>query len=496
MKHVSLFLFVLVLVSSTGKANPFHNKKTLRSYVSRYENVLGTSLELKIAAASQKQAALAEAAALAEIDRLNKILSGYDANSEFSQWMNTHNKAIAVSNDLFAVLRLFDQWRTQSNGALDAAAELIGQLWKQSAINQQLPAKDKLAAAVALVQQQHWLLDAKQQTATHLTTVPLKLNSFAKSYIIQSATRAAMQAGGINGLIINIGGDMVITGSINETVHINNPQASAENDAPIDQLRISNKAVATSGNYRRGQLINGVWYSHIVDPRTGLPAGDIISATVVANSATDAGALATAFNVLTVEECKTLAAAVGAVDYLLITKNGERIESAGWKNLQIETAASTPALTQTDWKNAVTISLELKQQEGFAKRPFAAVWIEDKDGNVLKTIALWYNKPKWLRDLRAWYRKNGSTMTADPTAFASVTGATRSAGKYSFKWDGKDANGNSVKQGLYTVYVEVVREHGGYDLLHQEVDCSKKAQQFNLKGNVEIAEVIISYGKK
>ena len=87
-------------------------------------------------------------------------------------------------------------------------------------------------------------------------------------------------------------------------------------------------------------------------------------------------------------------------------------------------------------------------------------------------------------------------MTADPTAFASVTGATRSAGKYSFKWDGKDAKGNSVKQGLYTVYVEVVREHGGYDLLHQEVDCSKKAQQFNLKGNVEIAEVIISYGKK
>ena len=53
-----------------------------------------------------------------------------------------------------------------------------------------------------------------------------------------------------------------------------------------------------------------------------------------------------------------------------------------------------------------------------------------------------------------------------------------------------------MKQGVYTVYVEVVREHGGYDLLHQEVDCSKKAQQFNLKGNVEIAEVIISYGKK
>lgn len=497
MKHVSFLFFSLVLlVCSTGKANPIYNKKAVRSYVSRYENVLGTSLELKIASASQKQAAAAEAAALAEIDRLNKILSGYDANSEFSQWMNTHNRPVAVSKDLFSVLSLFDQWRKQSNGALDAAAELIGQVWKQSAINQQLPAQDQLAAAIALVQQQHWLLNAEQQTATHLTNVPLKLNSFAKSYIIQSATRAAMQVSGINGLLVNIGGDIVITGTINETVHISNPQASAENDAPIDQLRISNKAIATSGNYRRGQFVNGVWYSHIVDPRTGLPAGNIISATVVASSATDAGALATAFNVLTVEECKTLAAAVGGVDYLLITKNGERIESAGWKNLQAETTTAVTANNQNDWKNEVSISLELKQQEGFAKRPFAAIWVEDKDGNVIKTLALWYNKPKWLRDLRFWHRKNGSTMTADPTAFASVTGATRSAGKYSFKWDGKDAKGNNVKQGLYTVYVEVVREHGGYDLLQQEVDCSKKAQQFNLKGNVEIAEVIISYGKK
>ncbi|MFY7839174.1 MAG: DUF2271 domain-containing protein, partial [Lacibacter sp.] len=485
----------LFLLSATGFAIPA-NPTNLQPYISRYENVLGTSMELKITSLSSKQAVLAEKAALTEIDRLNKILSSYDVNSEFCQWMNTHNTAVTVSKDLFTVLSLFDTWRKQSNGALDAAAELIGQVWKQSAINRQLPVKEQLAAAVALVQQQHWLLDARKQTATHLTTVPLKLNSFAKSYIIQSAANAAMRVSGVTGLIVNIGGDMVVAGNINETVLVSNPTANAENDNPIDQLQVQNKAVATSGNYRRGQMINGVWYSHIVDPRTGNPAAEIISATVVAPSATDAGALATAFNVLTVEECKTLAASVAGAEYLLITKNGERIESAEWKNLQKEQASVTIRPDQNDWKNELTISLELKQQEGFAKRPFAAIWIEDKDGNVIKTIALWYNKPKWLRDLRAWYRKNGSTMTTDPTAFASVTGATRSAGKYSFKWDGKDAKGNSVKQGLYTVYVEVVREHGGYDLLHQEVDCSKKAQQFNLKGNVEIAEVIISYGKK
>ncbi|TWI81528.1 thiamine biosynthesis lipoprotein ApbE [Lacibacter cauensis] len=486
-----LFLFV-VLLAGDGFSNPA-NPNNQVSYISRYENVLGTSMEIKITSVSDKQAALAEKAALAEINRLNKILSGYNVNSEFSQWMRTHNKAVPVSKDLFTILNLFDTWRKQSNGALDAAAELISQVWKQSALIQQLPAQEQLAASVALVQQQHWVLDAQKQTATHLTNVPLKLNSFAKSYIIQSAANAAMRVTGINGLIVNIGGDMVVAGTVNETVLVSNPTANTENDAPIDQLQITNKAVATSGNYRRGELINGVWYSHIVDPRTGTPASAIVSATVVAPSATDAGALATAFNVLTVEECKRLAASVKDADYLLITQNGERIESANWKHLQLETPA---VIHQSDWKNAINISLELKQQEGFAKRPFAAIWIEDKEGNVVKTLALWYNKPKWLRDLRSWYRKNGSAYTADPAAFASVTGATRSAGKYSFKWDGTDTKGNSVKQDVYTVYIEVVREHGGYDLLKQEMDCSKKAQQFTLKGNAEITEVMVNYGKK
>ena len=403
-----------------------------------------------------------------------------------------------VSKDLFAVLSLFDQWRTQTNGALDASAEVIGKLWKQAAANGQLPTQSELDNAVVQVKQTHWILNAANQTATHLTKAPLRLNSFTKSYIIQSATNAAMSAAKINGLLINIGGDMVITGDMNETVQVSDPKADAENDAPIDQLLISNKAIATSGNYRRGEMINGVWYSHIVDPRTGQPANEIISATVVAPSATDAGALATAFNVLTPAECMALAATVPGAEYLLITKNGERIESANWKSLELIVPATeaTNKSAQIEWKNELLISLELSQQQGFAKRPFAAVWVVDKDGATVKTIALWYNKPRWIRDLREWYRSNGNTFTSDPSAFSSTTSATRSPGKYTLKWDGTDDKGTVLKQGTYTVYIEVVREHGGYDLLHQEINFNKAGQQFNLKGNVEIAEVSLDYRKK
>lgn len=84
-------------------------------YTFNHEHVLGTSLELKFAARSAADARRAETAALAEIDRLAKILSGYDATSEFSRWLVTRNEARPVSAELFEVLALFDRWRERTD---------------------------------------------------------------------------------------------------------------------------------------------------------------------------------------------------------------------------------------------------------------------------------------------------------------------------------------------------------------------------------------------
>lgn len=86
---------------------------------------MGTSLTLKIHADSSADADRAEAAALAEIDRLAKILSCYDPQSEVGRFLRTRDQAVPVFAELREVLSLFDQWRTRSNGALNAAAETI-----------------------------------------------------------------------------------------------------------------------------------------------------------------------------------------------------------------------------------------------------------------------------------------------------------------------------------------------------------------------------------
>jgi hypothetical protein len=270
--------------------------------------------------------------------------------------------------------------------------------------------------------------------------------------------------------------------------------------------------VATSGDYRRGVEIGGRHYSHIVDPRTGMPADQIISSTVIAQSPAEAGALATALSVLTPEESSRLVASMPGVEYLLVKKNRERIVSNGWSAFEATPAAHAAALrpaaayeqvaarssaSQWDPKYELTVAIELSLIEGYrVHRPYVAVWIEDEEHAPVRTIALWFAKYKYLRELRAWSREESMRSVSEDThVMNSVSSATRPPGKYTFKWDGRDDFGNVVKAGKYSVMIEAAREHGSYQLMHQEMDFNGSPRQFQLPGDVEIASATLDYHK-
>ncbi len=478
-------------------------------YIAHADHILGTSFDLKINATAYSAAVLAEATIRTEIDRLTQTLSSYRPDSEFSRWLAAPvGEAVAVSSDLFAVLTSFDQWRTQTNGALNAAAERINQLWQQAAQSGMIPSDADRAQAVADVGQTHWQLDATNQTATRLTQTPLQLHTFAKSYVMDRAADAALAIPGIRAVVLNIGGDLVVRGNWTEAVAIANPRAATENDRPLAQLLVQNRAVATSGDYRRGVQIGVDWFSHIVDPRTAEPARQVISATVVHPDAVTAGALATAFNILSPAESEQLATTLPGTDYLIVATNGSDTQhhtSPGWAQLhQPETTSTATSSDNTtarllsisaqrdklwDPKQELVISLELSRFEGRYHSPFVAVWVEDQNHVPVRQLALWYNKPRWLPELRAWndQQRNGGVNPA------SVSGATRSPGTYTLKWDGKDDKGEYVKQGKYTVFIEAAREHGTYQLIRQEMDFNGKFKQQPLNGNVEIASAALDY---
>jgi thiamine biosynthesis lipoprotein ApbE len=476
-----------------------------RTFVADYDNVLGTSLELKVGAPTQDAADRATKAVLNEIARESHILSSWDTTSEVSRWTATHGQPVHVSRELFDVLDLFDQWRTKTGGALDPAAQSVIKAWTTAAAAGRVPTPTELDAAIRAVKQTHWTLDRATGTATHLSDAPLVFASFTKSYIIDHAVDAALAQDGVRSVVLNIGGDIVARGDVAEPVAIVNPRDDAENSPAMAEIVVRDRAVATSGDYRRGVEIAGVHYSHIVDPRTGQPAENVISSTVVAPNPADAGALATAFSILTPAESATLAATMPGVDYLIVTKDGDAITSPGWRALGSGDGSAAPRSVKAPappqaapgmWDPAMELSVnfEIPVQGGPAKRPFVAIWIEDADRFPVRTVALWYHEDRYLTEMKAWYRADRLRSMSETTSIVRTVGsATRAPGKYSVKWDGKDNDGKLVKAGTYTVYLEVSREHGTYQLLKQEMKFTGTAQKVQLTPGTEVSAASFDY---
>jgi thiamine biosynthesis lipoprotein len=500
-RAVAAVLMLAVILAVTAV---FTDYERFQSYSFQYEDVLGTSMDLTVLATSQAAAARAESAVLASIDRDASILSAWDPGSEFSRWQATTGVATPVSPELVDVLTLFDTWRGRTGGALDPAVERVSRLWKTAAAEGRVPDHRELADAVADVRGTHWLIDAGARTATRIGHTPLVLASFTKSYVIDRAARAALAAGA-SGAVVNIGGDIAVRGDMVETVAVRDPLASADNAAPLARLSLRGQSIATSGGYRRGFDIGGRHYSHILDPRSGQPAGHVLSATVVADDAVDAGALATAMCVLDPEESARLAAEVPGAEYLIVLADGRRLTSDGWQALagrgpgRLRPTLPSPVATlhaaEQAWDPtfSLDVTLEVARPGGRARRPYVAVWIENKDRQHVRTLALWVARPRWLPDLRAWYRMS---QAAGTDLVGTVSSATRTPGRYTLTWDGTSQEGKPAPAGTYTVYVEAAREHGTYQLMKQDISFPGTARHFDLPGNAEITAASLDYHKK
>jgi thiamine biosynthesis lipoprotein ApbE len=511
LRAIAVLLFCIVATGAVPAA---------RDFEFRHENVLGTSLELRILADTEAAARLAEDRSLAEIDRLAAVFSGYDPSSEFRRWQQTVGAPAKVSPELFELLRASEQWTERSHGAFDPRVQALTELWSRCARLDRLPTTDELALTKSIMARPAWQLSEATGTAVHLTPCPLSLNSIGKGYIIGRAATAALdRAHGIRGVMLNIGGDVRVIGDVARTVGIAPPIGDSEGARPIACVQVSDRSVATSGSSQRGFRIRGQWYSHIFDPRAGQPADRVVGATVIAQQAADANALATTLNVLPVEEGLRLTASVPGVACLLVTADGQVKKSAQWSNFERPLLAlnNTPVAAdplprdskpaaESAWgdKFEMRVNFETSSPDGDARRyrrPYVAVWVEDKDGLTVRTLALWLMTrqpgPRWHPDLKRWYKDDQVRRLADDTDLVdTVSRATRPPGKYTVSWDGKDDHGKPASPGTYTVFIEAAREHGTYQIIRKEVVIAEKPFSHELKGNVEIKSASIEYRQK
>jgi len=120
---------------------------------------------------------------------------------------------------------------------------------------------------------------------------------------------------------------------------------------------------------------------------------------------------------------------------------------------------AVPATTQM----TVDFTYTAESADGRVRNPYIAVWVEDKQGNLVQTVSVWFLQSekgkRYLEHLRGWY-----TLALDSSAEVSTSGATRPAGTYSVAWDGKGLDGQPVPQGEYVLLIESAREHGPYSI--------------------------------
>jgi hypothetical protein len=200
------------------------------------------------------------------------------------------------------------------------------------------------------------------------------------------------------------------------------------------------------------------------------------------------------------EQSIAIAGAIPNIDYLLVMRDGRTIASPNWaaRELPRLTAAAYAPAKKAVPSLDLLINLELaRMDDPRYRRPYVAVWVEDADHFPVRTIALWFHKPRWLPDLKSWYHADQVRNLAEGTDISTtVSSATRSPGKYTLRWDGKDNAGKQVKPGKYTVLIEAAREHGTYGLIKQEINWDGKTPaQFTATGNTEIASASFDYGK-
>ncbi|RYG47058.1 DUF2271 domain-containing protein [bacterium] len=159
---------------------------------------------------------------------------------------------------------------------------------------------------------------------------------------------------------------------------------------------------------------------------------------------------------------------------------------------------------QSAWnkKFELVVDVEINQiDEPRYRRPFVAVWIEDAQGNTIRTLSVWTQMtqrgPRWIPNLKRWYRNATKAKPATPEELSkSYSSATRPAGKYSLVWDGLDDKGRPVKDGDYTVCIEAAREHGTYGLIRKSYKLGSAAFWDRLSGNTEIKGARVELRKK
>jgi thiamine biosynthesis lipoprotein len=281
----------------------------------RTEALMGTLVTIHVVAPGADQAIERAFGWFREVEA---VCTRFDPESELMRLTARAGEPVAASAILFEAVRFALSVAEETGGAFDPA---VGHRMAALGFDREHRTGRTVPATVAAdadVSYRDVHFDAAHRTITLQRPLTLDLGAVAKGLAVDAAARELQP---FADFAIDAGGDLYLGGRNPDgapwSVGIRHPR---QDDALIASLRVSDKAVCTSGDYERGR--------HILDPRSGESPAGVASATVVASSAMLADALATAAFVLGPTDGIRLLERHG-VEGLIVTAALERHETAG-----------------------------------------------------------------------------------------------------------------------------------------------------------------------
>lgn len=323
------------------------------------EPAMGTMFRVAVHGEDLNQIILAVEQAMARVHEIDALLSDYKPDSEVSRLAERAQTAqadewIPISAELAAVLSTGLEIAESSEGAFDPTLGRLTKLWRRSKRQAELPTPTRLAEARAAAGHAYLDFDPSQPAIRFLVPgIEFDLGGIAKGYACDEAMRVITEAG-FSSALIDGGGDILVSGAPPEQPegwHI----SIDPGNSGVETVNLTHSAVATSGDRYQAVAIDGVRYGHIIDPATGLGLTRMRSATIIARSAMEADALASAACVLGPDRVGLISGRPGVT---AITVDNPQLQARqpnilfiladdlGWADLGVQGSTSyrTPAL--------------------------------------------------------------------------------------------------------------------------------------------------------
>ena len=311
-----LTLLVLLFCSSAHGAENLYE----RSFHS-----MGSTVELKFYSSSEELFHRIVDACTEKAKEIDKLFSNYRDDSVLAEVnRNAGGRFVSVPREFLRLVQTSIRHSELTDGAFDITIGSLFELWQEETVAGRLPKKSRVRDALGCTGfRKIKINEAKSQISLDSKCVRLDFGAIGKGYAVDEMVKIARQNGITRGLV-NFGGNIYAmnppVGKESWDVGVRKPGSDNEIISNIDLV---NKGVATSGDYERYFEHEGKRYSHIIDPRTGWPAGDVTSVVAVSRTAMEADVFSTAVSVLGSQGARMFVKRDKSLDFLVIRKNGE-----------------------------------------------------------------------------------------------------------------------------------------------------------------------------